>query len=58
MFRPILCLGLSIPTVRLWVVADRIGEKIAGLLGITDSRFQYAIDEYERLERLVCILSP
>eukprot|EP00993_Chasmostoma_nieuportense_P005966 NODE_6579_length_521_cov_12.134518_g6414_i0.p1 GENE.NODE_6579_length_521_cov_12.134518_g6414_i0~~NODE_6579_length_521_cov_12.134518_g6414_i0.p1 ORF type:complete len:129 (-),score=14.38 NODE_6579_length_521_cov_12.134518_g6414_i0:59-445(-) len=33
---------------RIYLVADRMGERIADFLGITDSRFQYAIDEHER----------
>eukprot|EP00999_Lentomonas_sp_LEN2_P000524 NODE_1525_length_826_cov_73.865522_g1477_i0.p1 GENE.NODE_1525_length_826_cov_73.865522_g1477_i0~~NODE_1525_length_826_cov_73.865522_g1477_i0.p1 ORF type:complete len:191 (+),score=41.12 NODE_1525_length_826_cov_73.865522_g1477_i0:150-722(+) len=33
---------------RAYLVADKIGEKVAGFLGITDSRFQYAVDEYNR----------
>eukprot|EP01006_Ploeotia_vitrea_P063496 TRINITY_DN85642_c0_g1_i1.p1 TRINITY_DN85642_c0_g1~~TRINITY_DN85642_c0_g1_i1.p1 ORF type:complete len:125 (-),score=7.10 TRINITY_DN85642_c0_g1_i1:69-443(-) len=34
-----------------WKWADAAGEKIADFLGITQSRFQYAIDEMERIER-------
>eukprot|EP01004_Peranema_trichophorum_P010148 NODE_8908_length_635_cov_26.414062_g8283_i0.p1 GENE.NODE_8908_length_635_cov_26.414062_g8283_i0~~NODE_8908_length_635_cov_26.414062_g8283_i0.p1 ORF type:complete len:169 (+),score=48.80 NODE_8908_length_635_cov_26.414062_g8283_i0:66-509(+) len=36
---------------RTYVMADKAGEKIAGVLGITDSRYQYAIDEYNRIQQ-------
>jgi len=37
---------------KAYLLADKAGEKIANFLGITDSRFQYAVDEYNRLQRL------
>eukprot|EP00755_Sulcionema_specki_P028985 Sspe_Gene.91130::Locus_62595_Transcript_1_1_Confidence_1.000_Length_641::g.91130::m.91130 len=36
---------------RVYVIADAIGEKVADALGITQSRFQYAIDEHNRQMR-------
>ena len=36
---------------RAYVICDWIGEKVANGLGLTSSRFQYAVDEYHRLER-------
>lgn len=36
---------------KVYVVMDWIGEKVAYALGATQSRFQYAVDEYHRQER-------
>ncbi|KAJ9437227.1 hypothetical protein DIPPA_00005 [Diplonema papillatum] len=33
---------------RIYVTADYIGEKVADAFGITESRFQYVIDEHNR----------
>jgi hypothetical protein len=46
------CAWLSSGLHKAILIADCLGEKIAGVLGITDSRFQYAIDECDRIERL------
>lgn len=34
-------------------VCDYLGEKLAGLLGITSPKYQYAIDEYYRMRKEV-----
>ena len=36
---------------KVYAWMDWMGGKIAGVLGLTQSRFQYAIDEHDRIER-------
>lgn len=36
---------------KVYLVMDWIGEKVAYAIGATQSRFQYAVDEYNRQER-------
>lgn len=38
------------------VVCDFLGEKIASVLGISTPKYQYAIDEYYRMKKEVCLL--
>lgn len=37
------------------LVCDFLGEKIASVLGISTPKYQYAIDEYYRMKREVCV---
>ncbi len=37
---------------RVLTVMESIGEKVVNIFGLNSSRFQYAVDEYERRERL------
>ncbi|MEE6493183.1 hypothetical protein FKM82_016756 [Ascaphus truei] len=36
-------------------VCDFLGEKIASVLGVSTPKYQYAIDEYYRMQKEVCI---
>lgn len=36
-------------------MCDFLGEKIASVLGISTPKYQYAIDEYYRMKREVCV---
>ena len=38
------------------LVCDFLGEKIASVLGISTPKYQYAIDEYYRMKKEVCLL--
>lgn len=37
-------------------MCDFLGEKIASVLGISTPKYQYAIDEYYRMKKEVCLL--
>lgn len=39
----------------LSLVCDFLGEKIASVLGISTPKYQYAIDEYYRMKKEVCL---
>lgn len=39
----------------LFSVCDFLGEKIASVLGISTPKYQYAIDEYYRMKKEVCV---
>lgn len=40
----------------IFLVCDFLGEKIASVLGISTPKYQYAIDEYYRMKKEVCLL--
>lgn len=40
----------------VFLVCDFLGEKIASVLGISTPKYQYAIDEYYRMKKEVCLL--
>uniref|UniRef100_A0A2I3S4N1 Signal recognition particle 54 kDa protein n=2 Tax=Pan TaxID=9596 RepID=A0A2I3S4N1_PANTR len=44
------------PRVLHHMVCDFLGEKIASVLGISTPKYQYAIDEYYRMKKEVCLL--
>jgi hypothetical protein len=37
------------------LVCDFLGEKIASVLGVSTPKYQYAIDEYYRMKKEVCL---
>lgn len=39
----------------MFSVCDFLGEKIASVLGISTPKYQYAIDEYYRMKKEVCV---
>lgn len=39
----------------LFKVGDYVGEKVAGVIGISDSRFEDAKIEFEKMEMRVCV---
>lgn len=50
------CLWIVCLLIFVSLVCDFLGEKIASVLGISTPKYQYAIDEYYRMKKEVCLL--